>query len=357
MLDYEDIDNYHLSQTFLVDIIEVLVECDEFNVDSLYKITDNELLPEVSVDSDESDIEVSINSVLENMFSDFKGFDSEYGPYFPNFTSATIFTWVPKHMVSTSEYEDLVKIITHPEFHTKDVPKNIWQVQKWRNRLPLVETSQHDRVLNNPALMPEMYFGPGVVTKEKQKFWHGELWQDSLLFGEYETKNNEELYRAGDCLIYYQQSTAFMCRVRGVIVDEMDNDLLKLKVDQILLYKIFLMFAPLITVIYAEMIRNCGWLKNNEKVKSVGLSKNLDINHPFFQDLCKTYADYLNSSTILINKKLEFYNSITYTVLESDQDSVQVKLRVGDFVELLEETEGITYAEIESIFRHQANND
>ncbi|RIB30320.1 hypothetical protein C2G38_2026936 [Gigaspora rosea] len=157
MLDYEDIDNYHLSQTFLVDIIEVLVECDEFNVDSLYKITDNELLPEVSVDSDESDIEVSINSVLENMFSDFKGFDSEYGPYFPNFTSATIFTWVPKHMKAFT-----ISPLIHLE-----------------------------RVLNNPALMPEMYFGPGVVTKEKQKFWHGELWQDSLLFGEYETKNNE----------------------------------------------------------------------------------------------------------------------------------------------------------------------
>ncbi|RIB18662.1 hypothetical protein C2G38_2183997 [Gigaspora rosea] len=180
ILDHEDINNYHLSQTSLVDIIEVPVECDEFDA---------------SVDSDESDIEVSINSVLENTFSNFKGFDA------------------------TSEYEDLVKIITHPEFRTEDVPKNIWQVRRWRNRLPLVETRQHnvplcmkktlstykstkkaftisplihlERVLNNPALMPEMYFGPGVVTKEKQEFWHGELWQDSLLFGEFEIKNNE----------------------------------------------------------------------------------------------------------------------------------------------------------------------
>ncbi|CAG8574993.1 438_t:CDS:2, partial [Gigaspora rosea] len=96
---------------------------------------------------------------------------------------------------------------------------------------------------------------------------------------------------------------------------------------------------------------------DNRKVESVGLSKNLDVNDPFFQDLCKTYADYLNSSTTLINKKLAFYNSITYTVLESNQDSVRVKLRVGDFMELLEETEGIAYAKIESIFRHQANNE
>ncbi|CAG8773718.1 3210_t:CDS:2, partial [Gigaspora rosea] len=208
-----------LNETSLVDIIEVPVECDEFDVNSLYEITDNELLPEASVDSGESDIEVSINSVLENTSSDFKGFDGEYGPYFSNFISAMIFTWVTKHMVSTSEYEDLVKIITHPEFRTEDVPKNIWQVRRWRNRLPLVETRQHDVplcmkktlstykstkkaftisplihlecVLNNPALMPEMYFGPRVVTKEKQEFCHGELWQDSLLFGEYEIKNNE----------------------------------------------------------------------------------------------------------------------------------------------------------------------
>ncbi|CAG8774459.1 5406_t:CDS:2, partial [Gigaspora margarita] len=159
MLNHEDIDNYHLSQTSLVDIIEVLVEYDEFDMDSLYEITDNELLPEASVDSDESNIEVSINSVLKNTSSDFKGFDI------------------------TSEYEDLVKIITHSKFR-KNVSKNIWQVQRWRNRRLLVETRQHDaplcikktsstykstkktftispliyleRVLNNPALMPEI---------------------------------------------------------------------------------------------------------------------------------------------------------------------------------------------------------
>ncbi|CAG8774458.1 5405_t:CDS:2 [Gigaspora margarita] len=64
----------------------------------------------------------------------------------------------------------------------------------------------------------------------------------------------------------------------------------------------------------------------------------------------------LSGYTTLINKKLEFYNSIIYIVLESDQDLVQMKLRVGDFVELLEETEGIAYAKIESIFCYQANN-
>ncbi|CAG8821183.1 3116_t:CDS:1, partial [Cetraspora pellucida] len=67
---------------------------------------------------------------------------------------------------------------------------------------------------------------------------------------------------------------------------------------------------------------------NNSKVESVGLSKSLDTKHPFFQDLYKAYDDYLNSKAALINKKLEFYNSIMYTVLEDNQDPVRVKLKV-----------------------------
>jgi hypothetical protein len=44
--------------------------------------------------------EVLVNSdVLEKESSDFKGFDGEYGPYFPNFTSAMIFIWITKHMI------------------------------------------------------------------------------------------------------------------------------------------------------------------------------------------------------------------------------------------------------------------
>ena len=48
-----------------------------------------------------------------------------------------------------------------------------------------------ERVLNNPVLIPKMYFGPGVITNEKWEFWHGELWQDSPLFGEHEIKSGE----------------------------------------------------------------------------------------------------------------------------------------------------------------------
>ena len=37
--------------------------------------------------------------LLERESSDFKGFDGEYGPYFPNFTSAMLFIWITKHMI------------------------------------------------------------------------------------------------------------------------------------------------------------------------------------------------------------------------------------------------------------------
>ncbi|CAB4423298.1 unnamed protein product [Rhizophagus irregularis] len=95
---------------------------------------------------------------------------------------------------------------------------------------------------------------------------------------------------------------------------------------------------------------------NNKKVRSMGLSKKLDADHPFFRDLYEAYTGFLDSKATLLNKNLEFYGSITYTVIKSNQDNIQIKLRVGDVVELCEETEGIAYAKIASIFRHQANN-
>ncbi|CAG8755666.1 16360_t:CDS:1, partial [Dentiscutata heterogama] len=104
-------------------------------------------------------------------------------------------------------------------FQKDDVPTNIRHIRKWRNRLPLTKIHNQnvplcinrtpstcepikkaftisplahlERILNNPKLMQKMYFGPGIVTDEKQEFWHGELWQDSPLFGEYQIKNNE----------------------------------------------------------------------------------------------------------------------------------------------------------------------
>jgi hypothetical protein len=73
-------------------------------------IEDDEILDDVSIqDIDDSyrsllDIVekedlVDSDDILEEESSDFKAFDGEYGPYFPNFTSTMIFIWITKHMI------------------------------------------------------------------------------------------------------------------------------------------------------------------------------------------------------------------------------------------------------------------
>ncbi|CAG8761834.1 8630_t:CDS:1, partial [Cetraspora pellucida] len=67
MLDHEGINSYHLLQTSSANIIEVSVDYEESNMNLLYKITNNKLLFEASVNSNKSDIKVLTNSVLENI--------------------------------------------------------------------------------------------------------------------------------------------------------------------------------------------------------------------------------------------------------------------------------------------------
>lgn len=72
-------------------------------------IDDNYIIEEVSIEDiddpyrpllDATEEEIPVDSdVLEEESPDFKGFDGEYGPYFPNFTFAMIFIWITKHMI------------------------------------------------------------------------------------------------------------------------------------------------------------------------------------------------------------------------------------------------------------------
>jgi len=93
-----------------------------------------------------------------------------------------------------------------------DVVPNIRRLRQWRNRLPLSKIRRHEikistkntpstampakdaytislretieRVLNNPRLCSQMYFGSGIEVEEKTEFWHGEIWKESPLFGQ-----------------------------------------------------------------------------------------------------------------------------------------------------------------------------
>jgi hypothetical protein len=113
--------------------------------------------------------------------------------------------------IGVTAYKELIKIIKHAEFKNNEAPNNIVSLKQYRNRLPLLPIKSHSveivskktsstakpikdayyfsiiehikRVLNNPILKNNMYFGPGIETTNKKEFWHGSLWQELPLFG------------------------------------------------------------------------------------------------------------------------------------------------------------------------------
>ncbi|CAI2193619.1 8903_t:CDS:1, partial [Funneliformis geosporum] len=71
----------------------------------------------------------------------------------------------------------------------------------------------------------------------------------------------------------------------------------------------------------------------------MGLSKRLDDKYPLFQNLSRSYLEHFESKAALLNRKVDFYNSITYTIIEDKQDPIRLKVHVGDIVELSKESE------------------
>ncbi|CAG8705218.1 2315_t:CDS:2 [Rhizophagus irregularis] len=98
---------------------------------------------------------------------------------------------------------------------------------------------------------------------------------------------------------------------------------------------------------FIDISLNSRW--SAKKVNDRGLSKKLDYKHPFFQDISVSYREHFNSKEAILNRKLEFYNSISYTILKDGQDPIRLKIHIGDIVELPEESEGIAYAKATNI--------
>src|SRR6266540_2739122 len=138
--------------------------------------------------------------------------NNEFALYFENFTTVSLFCWLQKHNISTNAYEDLAEIIHNPQFMPTHVIKNVRRFRKWRQHLPLLSISERSisisskktpstskdskmayqlsisdiiwHVLNNPSLMKHMYFGSGIDAETKSEYWHGELWGESLFYGQ-----------------------------------------------------------------------------------------------------------------------------------------------------------------------------
>ncbi|GES92544.1 hypothetical protein GLOIN_2v1483751 [Rhizophagus clarus] len=130
-----------------------------------------------------------------DMDSKLPEYTGNSGPYFLSLTAMWIFIWFTKNNIGIHAYHELVKIIRHPKFEANQVPYSITTLKKihkglallpftgklilidLRNTpsktLPLKETytfsikSHIYHIINNPTLMPKMYFGPGVEKEER----------------------------------------------------------------------------------------------------------------------------------------------------------------------------------------------
>lgn len=115
-------------------------------------------------------------------------------------------------LLATTAYQDLKAIISHPQFNLFEMPPNIRTLKQYRLRLPSLPIHQHQvqidihkspstsmltknaytlsiidhiqQVLNNPKLLPQMYFGHGIEEEDKKEFWHGRIWSESPLFSD-----------------------------------------------------------------------------------------------------------------------------------------------------------------------------
>ena len=106
-------------------------------------------------------------------------------------------------MIGSHAYQDLIKILQHPDFRISDLPLSITTLKKMRYGLPLMALNSHNvkinpmdtpstmitqkegytfsilnhiqRILKNPTLFPNMYFGPGIEVSEAVELWHGQI--------------------------------------------------------------------------------------------------------------------------------------------------------------------------------------
>ncbi|PKK61347.1 hypothetical protein RhiirC2_791919 [Rhizophagus irregularis] len=136
----------------------------------------------------------------------------------------------------TRAYQDLVKILQHPDFCASDLPQSITTLKQMCHNLPLMTLNSHNvkinpmdtpstsvsvkegytfsildyiqRILNNPSIFPKLYFGPGVETLEKFELWHGQVWKESPLFGKTSHMIKNEFYQAGNFILYNSQEEA-----------------------------------------------------------------------------------------------------------------------------------------------------
>ena len=96
------------------------------------------------------------------------------------------------------------------------------------------------------------------------------------------------------------------------------------------------------------------------------------LNDDLFAELGRAYEEDLNQTKHLISRKVKYYKSISYTIVNKDEQ-IHVKLKMGDIVDVLEDISPldnasqdsedtaeiatrISYAQIKAIFYTKKSN-
>ncbi|CAG8744496.1 21860_t:CDS:2, partial [Rhizophagus irregularis] len=187
--DSDDENNYIESDDDESDDENDYVDSDDENNDV---VSDNEV--------EHKNFEGSEN-ILENNTLPNSPFDGEFGPYF-----------------------SLIKKYTIPISNMKTQSTS----QPFREAYAISLFDIIKKTLSNPLLISKMYNGPGIEVENKSEFWHGELWQQSPLFGEHNITIN-----SGD-FVHIMASNQLNCiRITSIILH---NSRLKLKLQRFLTF-------------------------------------------------------------------------------------------------------------------------
>src|SRR5436190_3534306 len=93
------------------------------------------------------------------------------------------------------------------------------------------------------------------------------------------------------------------------------------------------------------------WNKHQRDQENFTVGKHL--NNYLFKKLTNIYAEYYNDRGAMTNSKVDFYSNISYSVQEDDY-FIDVRLHVGDIVDVFEEGETEeSYTIIKGIFTHE----
>ncbi|CAB5394948.1 unnamed protein product [Rhizophagus irregularis] len=139
-------------------------------------------------DSDKEDI----SFIFKNKYDGFQNasfYHGEAKPYFPNKSVMLMFIWYTKYMIGTRTYQDLVKILQHPDFCASDLPQSITTLKQMHHDFPLMTLNSHN-VKINPMDIPST----SVSVKEDYTFSIFDYIQ--------------QFYQAGNFILYNSQEEA-----------------------------------------------------------------------------------------------------------------------------------------------------